>query len=53
VLYSGAFGVNFLQGEPPKAVDQLIKILMLPAIDQAVRVHLLTPQGETTYDLQR
>lgn len=51
VLFSGAFVVNFVQGDPPRAVKELTTILVLPAMDQAVQIRLKTPQGETTYDL--
>jgi hypothetical protein len=52
VLFSGAFEVDFLQGDPPRAVEKLTTILIVPDIDQAVRIRLKAPQGETTYDLE-
>jgi hypothetical protein len=51
VLYSRAFEIDFVQGEPPKAIDKLTSIFILPAIDGAVRIRLQTPHGESIYDL--
>ncbi len=52
VLFTGNFVINFLQGDPPRAADNVTTILMIPAIDQATQFRLKTPQGETIYDIQ-
>lgn len=52
ILFSGAFVVSFLQGDPPRSVDQIIDLLILPIIDKAVELRIKTPQGETIYDLE-
>lgn len=53
VLFRGEFVVNFLQGDPLRAVDEVTTLLVLPAVQQAVQIRLKTPQGATTYDLPR
>jgi hypothetical protein len=50
VLYENKFLVVFTNGEPPKIVDQLTLILVMPAIENAYSVEIITPQGETSYD---
>ncbi|HNZ01558.1 MAG TPA: hypothetical protein PLS77_09700 [Anaerolineaceae bacterium] len=52
ILYSINFSTELLKGEPPLPVDELSMLLILPLIDQAQRIHVITPEGETYFELK-
>ena len=52
ILYSINFSTELLKGEPPLPVDELSILLILPLIDQAQRIHVITPEGETYFELK-
>ncbi len=51
-LFSGSFAVSFVEGDPPRPVEQVTTLLIVPILENAVQILLKTPQGETTYDIQ-
>lgn len=52
VLFSGSFVVSFVEGDPPRSVEQVTTLLIVPILEDAVQILLKTPQGETTYEIQ-
>jgi hypothetical protein len=50
LLYTLPFQVQFLSGEPPSPVDEILLILVLPAPQGATTLQITTPNGEITYD---
>jgi len=48
--YELSFQPHFVMGEPQQSVDDITLIFVLPDIEGADRINLVTPQGETSYD---
>jgi hypothetical protein len=50
VIYEQTFHVEFLSGDPPQPVDEITQIFVLPVIESAKTIVIITPQGETRRD---
>ena len=51
ILYSLNFQPTFLRGEPPKPVDELTLLFVLPKIEEAESILVMTPTGEVSHEL--
>jgi len=51
VIYEQSFQVEFMRGDPPQPVDSITQIIVLPNIDNAHTLVIITPQGETRHDI--
>lgn len=50
VMFEQSFRVEFLSGDPPKPVDVVTQIFILPVMAEAKTLVIQTPQGETRLD---
>lgn len=51
VLYSDSFLIEFLDGDPPRPVDSKTVIFVLPSMENAVEVSIITSNGKVKYDI--
>lgn len=51
VAYEQSFQVEFMHGDPPQPVDEITQIFVLPVIDGAHTLVIVTPQGQTRYEI--
>jgi hypothetical protein len=51
VLYSQFYKIEFLEGDPPRPVDSITVIFVLPAMENALEVVITTSNGRVEYDI--
>jgi hypothetical protein len=50
-LFRQTLQVVFFAGEPPHALDKVTALLVLPSIETATQIRIISPQGEITASL--
>jgi len=50
LLYEQTFQSDFISGEPPRPVDEITLIFVLPVIEGAQTLLIITPNGEARYE---
>lgn len=50
LLYEQTFHPQFVIGDPPRDVDEIVFIFVLPVIQEARTLIVITPQGEARYE---